>query len=194
MGKLLKYGTTIAFPAALIHRLTFERKDDEIWKLDKLILGVASLQYLAVASTSNTLVINRLRYLDWLVTTPMLLRKYWRLGQIHGWGKDFTPLAVSNTLMIIAGVLADLYPEQRDMYFFISFAFLIDVLRRLFELYYFLEEKGVKTFTLLAFFITLWPLYGLNFIVKDTQLQQDIYTILDFFAKIVFGYVFDQFL
>ena len=92
-------------------------KYDKILRVDIAILGIAFTQYAMtfIIEQSNVLqkdateFAQQLRYVDWLITTPLLLYSYWKLAQIEGWNGDFIWLLFADLIMMIFGIIAEFF-------------------------------------------------------------------------------------
>ena len=111
--------TTIFLFILLIKSLyeNINSKYDKILRVDIAILGIAFTQYAMtfIIEQSNILqkdateFAQQLRYVDWLITTPLLLYSYWKLAQIEGWNGDFIWLLFADLVMMIFGIAAEFF-------------------------------------------------------------------------------------
>lgn len=96
---------------------TVDSKYDAILRTDVAILGVAFTQYAMTFLIENSNVLSKdatefaqqLRYVDWLITTPLLLYSFWKLAQIEGWTGDFVWLLFADLVMMIFGIAAEFF-------------------------------------------------------------------------------------
>jgi sensory rhodopsin len=90
-------------------------KYDKILRVDLAILGIAFTQYAMTFIIENSNVLEKdatefaqqLRYVDWLITTPLLLYSYWKLAEIEGWNGEFIWLLFADLIMMGFGILAE---------------------------------------------------------------------------------------
>ena len=161
------------------------------------ILLIASIQYLITSGMKDIKKIQRLRYLDWILTTPLLLFTYWELARFEGWNGSYYNLLIPNILMIVFGYLAE-FPEvicnrlSRNILYIISTIFLIIVLYEIFRITSFLKENNYNTQNIEYFFYIGWTLYGLNFLNPNENLRQTGFNILDLFNKGIYSLYLDS--
>lgn len=199
LSKITGYGTfgTLGgtFAYRLINRKEFTSdKLQQIQRLEFLILGIATTQYGITLSMNDITKIQRWRYLDWLVTTPLLLKTFHLLAQEKGFEGSFLPALGANLIMITSGYLAEFArtPEQRFVYFVIGFAMLAIILYYVREWEQYLVEQGVDTKNLATFFYIGWTLYGLNFLVRNEQVRQIGFNVLDLFNKGIYSFALTE--
>jgi sensory rhodopsin len=92
-------------------------KYDKVLRVDLAILGIAFTQYAMTFIIEQSDVLQKdakefaqqLRYVDWLITTPLLLYSYWKLAQIEGWNGDFVWLLFADLVMMIFGIAAEFF-------------------------------------------------------------------------------------
>lgn len=175
---------------------------ETIRKLEIAILAVASGQYVI----SFNLPVRRLqswRYLDWLITTPMLLRVYFLLAKEKGFEGSFAPALTANIAMILAGYSSE-FPERfnknksisdanfKALTYGISTASLLIVFYYVNKWNKFLIDAGVDTGRLPLFFYFGWSAYALNFLSPDESVRQPIFNILDSINKGFFSLELDR--
>lgn len=208
--RLTYYATTGTLAGVLIKNLVTKRYGNE--NLDKIrnleigILSVATGQYL-ISYKMNDSRVQRWRYLDWIITTPMLLKTYHLLAVEKGYEGSFTPVLVANIIMITAGYFAE-YPELspvklgkynvldksqvRQYWYVISVGAMVTIFMYLAKWHNYLSDRGVDTKPLLYFFYIGWSLYGLNFLNPSESLRQHTFDILDLFNKGVYSLVLEK--
>eukprot|EP00127_Corallochytrium_limacisporum_P002876 Clim_evm55s142 gene=Clim_evmTU55s142 len=169
-----------------------------------LITGFASVAYMTMAfGFGGTHVGDRhflfARYLDWLVTTPLLLLDLGLLAGAHQ--NELIFLIGADIMMVVAGVLGGLYDNGLKWIFFvygcIFFGFII------MSLYTgiaknaerFGEDVKSKFATLANMTVVLWIAYpivwaaaeGANVVSVDVEVVA--YMVLDIIAKCGFGFI-----
>lgn len=164
-----------------------------IRKIEMIILAVASGQYVVSWSMSYNR-LQRWRYVDWIITTPLLLRTFHLLAVEKGFDKPFLPAFSWNMLMIWAGYLSE-FPNtkrpqtiSRHSLYILSTVAMIFIFREVKEWDDYLKSKGVDTGRLPYFFYLGWTAYGLNFLNPDEELRQTTFNILDFVNKGLYSF------
>ena len=92
-------------------------KYEKIIRIDIAILAVAFTQYAMTFIIENSNVLDsdaiefaqQLRYIDWLITTPLLLYSFWKLAEIEGYTGDFIWLLFADLAMMIFGIVAEFF-------------------------------------------------------------------------------------
>lgn len=135
------------------------------------------------------------RYVDWILTTPLLLGTFYLLAKEKGYQESFIPVFIANILMIIFGYLAE-YPEltgiNKWVWYGLSTLMLVYILVTVYQWDTFLLNQGVDTKNLSYFFYFGWSLYGLNFLSPDEELRQVNFNILDFINKVLYSYALTE--
>jgi bacteriorhodopsin len=110
-------------------------KYEVISKAEVAILGIALTQYALtfVLETSNVLqkdayeFAQQLRYVDWLITTPLLLYTYWKLAKVEGYqGADFVWLFFADMVMMIFGIFAEFFAPNKTISFVLFIIFFLN--------------------------------------------------------------------
>lgn len=144
------------------------------------------------------------RYIDWFITTPVMLISLMayldidkssavRLGTFLK--RDSTQIAVVvllNILMLGCGLLSELFPSKQLLWVFIGFIPFVAYFYYIWKEYLKKDKKDVHpVFTrnrIFWYFVGIWSLYGvaafLPYVQKNTALN-----ILDLFSKNAFGVV-----
>jgi bacteriorhodopsin len=161
-----------------------------IQKLEVGILTIASIQYLITINMDHYRT-QKWRYVDWILTTPLLLGTFYLLAKEKGYEESFLPVFIANILMIIFGYLAE-YPEltgiDKWIWYILSTLMLVYILWTVNQWDTFLSDQGVNTKNLAYFFYFGWTLYGINFLTPDEELRQVNFNILDFINKVLYSY------
>ena len=196
LSKITSYGT-FSFLAGvgivkLVRGREFQSENlENIRRLELAILATASGQYLVGFSISR----ERLQswmYLDWLITTPMLLRTLHLLAVEKGFEGSFAPALSANLAMISLGYAAQ-FPERfnksKDDQQFKWLMYSLSTASMLIIFYYvnkwnkFLISEGVDTGRLPGFFYYGWSVYAINFLNPDKELKQTTFNIMDAINK-----------
>lgn len=167
----------------------------QIRNLELGILGIASGQYAITLPMQSNKRIQRWRYADWIVTTPMLLKTFHLLAQEKGYQGGFELAFGANIVMIIAGYFAEFHPFNRDskngsiFWYVLGFVALIFVLIEVAKWDKHLKDNNVDTRNLPTFFYLGWVLYGLtslnHYVTQD--IRQTAFAVLDLFNKGIYS-------
>ncbi len=184
-----RYATLITFfllIILLINNDTNNSSTEEISTADKTLLMVAFLSYLGLSIRNDDL----FRYIDWIITTPLLLYTFWLLARQRGYNRSFVSIGVAAALMSALGLLASTnYNKQYIILFLVvSWLLLVYILYEVYLINNFLISQNLNTI-LPYFFYILWPLYGLVFFIKDLNTKYTLWNILDFLSKGVYTVV-----
>lgn len=172
---------------------------ETIRRIEIAILTIASGQYV-IALNMPVKRLQRWRYADWLITTPLLLRTFHLLAVEKGFTGPFAPALTANIAMISIGYLAE-FPEtvnrandqnfKRVMYAMSTASMLI-------IFYYvkqwddYLKAHGVDTGRLPWYFYIGWSVYAINFLNPNEELRQTIFNIMDSINKGVYAIELDR--
>ena len=129
--------------------------------------------------------ITELRYIDWSITTPLIL-----LAILLFYNPDgpvryeyFLALAVLDWGMLGAGYLGETGAISKWTGFGVGFAFLAGLLVLMYSCC--IDRSANHTvFWLFAF---IWSLYGVVYMIEDEETKNIGYNILDVLAKALFG-------
>ena len=172
----------------------FEYYVNQINTLEKYILAIATTQYIITFNMPNER-LQRWRYLDWILTTPLLLKTFHSLAESQGYTESFIPAFLANLVMILSGYFAEFLsdtPEMKNFWYIVGLIALVVVLYYVNRWDTFLTEQGVDTETLPVFFYLGWSLYGLNFQNPNEELRQTGFNILDLFNKGIYSLQLDR--
>jgi bacteriorhodopsin len=178
-GIALPAVTTFLFFGALFWELLLERGNTSLLRVTQLILLIAGVSYAFI--TLYPQYEQFFRYLDWFVTTPLLLYAF---VLATGQGENLFPLLVADFVMLFTGFLARYVYRSGSMHnllLIVSFA----------ALAYIVFETGRIATSLnsnirfLYLFFLLWILYGFVFFLDN---RNPVYTGLDIVAKIGFSF------
>jgi len=191
----------MALPACYFWMKTLGKADGGDKKYDvytTMICTIAALAYLAMATGYG--VYTRpfdgreflfARYIDWTLTTPLMLIDILGLG---GAGSDTTNLLIgADILMIVAGLIGALI-EGTEKYYFWGFGMLMFA-----PIIYFLNkfkgESGTTVNKIAMLTIIGWSAYPVVWVLAEGEgiingdTEAICYTILDFVCKSVFGFI-----
>ena len=162
----------------------------QIKNLERAILSIATSQYLITATMKDRQRIQRWRYFDWLITTPMLLKTFHSLAEEKGYEESFIPVLIFDIIMIYAGYYAEFVAksEKEKMIWYILGLISLAVI-----FYYVnrwdnhLKTQGIDTKQIPTFFYVGWSIYGANFLTPNSSLRQTGFSILDIFNKGIYS-------
>ena len=123
-------------------------------------------------------VIKSLRYLDWIVTTPILLLELCILSNIED-PYIIISILFLNFVTFVFGWLGEQNVLSRNSGCFLGF------LPFIFTFWLFLQYGDYSKY--IPFFITIWTLYGLTYLVPSPQIQDICYNGLDIASKGIFA-------
>jgi bacteriorhodopsin len=192
--------TTIAFGASFAREVL--KKDDkdesarikEIRWLERTIFGVATGVYGLNIGQADFKRVQKLRYLDWVITTPMLLKSLHLLAEEKGFQGSFAPALGCNLGMIVFGYLHEFEhsKQRRQLYLILGFIAFAGVLKYVYEWGTYLKSKGSKVDDLLKFFYIGWTMYGLNTLTPNEEIRQTVFNISDLFNKAIYSLVLED--
>ena len=176
-------------------------KYEVIAKSETAILGVAFTQYALTFVIENSNVLNKdatefaqqLRYIDWLITTPLLLYTYWKLAKVDGYqGADFVWLFFADMVMMIFGIFAEFFAPNKTI------SFVLFIIGSLGYAYIFYEVTNImeyfKTMNMTSrknlgyFFLIGWFVYPIGFYLPFEG-KNILYSIGDFINKGLYSIV-----
>lgn len=171
-----------------------DSKYSSIQKAEGAIFGIALTQYAItfVIENSNVLPVDSttfaqdLRYVDWIVTTPLLLYTYWKLADIEGFETELFFIILADIVMIVFGALAEIFATDRKtrlICFGIGTLGYVYILIQVIRIMSYFNDKNMpKHANLGYFFIFGWALYPIGFFLGD-EAKYSLYSIGDFINK-----------
>lgn len=173
---------------------TVDSKYDAILRTDVAILGVAFTQYAMTFLIENSNVLSKdatkfaqqLRYVDWLITTPLLLYSYWKLAQIEGWNGDFVWLLFADLVMMIFGIAAEFFnfsfKTKMILYTIGCLGYVYIFIEVLRIMNYFRENNMSDKANIGYFFLIGWWIYPVGFFLPFES-KFILYSFGDFINK-----------
>jgi sensory rhodopsin len=173
---------------------TVDSKYDAILRTDVAILGVAFTQYAMTFLIENSNVLSKdatefaqqLRYVDWLITTPLLLYSYWKLAQIEGWSGDFVWLLFADLVMMIFGIAAEFFnvsfKTKMILYTIGCLGYVYIFIEVLRIMNYFRNNNMSDKANLGYFFLIGWLIYPVGFFLPFES-KFTLYSFGDFINK-----------
>ena len=132
--------------------------------------------------------ISKVRYIDWMITTPMILLVlllFYNVKESAVDAKTFAAILTLNAGMLGSGYYGEegtLSKPQGSLLGFVFFAALI------YMIYSCCIPKG-SNLTVFAIFTVLWSLYGVNYMISNEETKNINYNALDVCSKALFGIV-----
>ena len=159
--------------------------------------------WLVYSISSKTMNITSIRYLDWSLTTPMMListilyfaysSQKEEFKDIEGnitlnsvIKKDYRIIflfCLTNFLMLFFGVLGELNVINRYVSFILSTFFFLITFKIIYDYYVKLDDINKPLFYII---FGIWSLYGVAFLF-NYQYRNSFYNILDIFSKNFYG-------
>jgi bacteriorhodopsin len=148
--------------------LSFQKK----YYIVALVNLIASFMFLQLIQNPSI----KIRYIDWILTTPLLL---YELSIIQNITDIHTQIIIqiSNLLMFFFGYLGEIYTKYRLLFCVLAFIPLCII----FYLLY------VPTF-FYFYFLVLWTAYGIVYLLPKKRSL--LYNLLDIFSKSIFGLLY----
>jgi bacteriorhodopsin len=131
--------------------------------------------------------ITELRYVDWMITTPLILLGvvlFYTMGHGPVNYKLFSSIVALNWAMLGSGYLGEIGKIEKETATALGFVFLI-ALGALIFLYCIPSGKSYAVFSIFA---VLWSMYGVAYMF-DEENKNIAYNVLDVMAKALFGVV-----
>lgn len=190
--------STIGLPTTLIYEISSDKyniNDEylEIRKLSKTILSIASIQYSLTYNINDINKIEIYRYIDWLFTTPLLLKMYFLYAKINGLNNDniYDRLFTFNIIMIITGYIYNI--TNNKIYQYISFSSFFVILYYIRFIENYLSSINIDSRNITIFFYVGWTIYGIASLFP-LNIKLNLYNISDFINKSIFSIVFNNFI
>jgi sensory rhodopsin len=176
---------------------TKDKKYESIVKAEVAIMAIASTQYALTFIIENSNVLEKdselfaqqLRYLDWLITTPLLLYTFWDLAHINGYGGDFLLLLLADIVMILCGIVAE-FTSNRNVaiiFYLIGMIAYGIIIWKVVDIMNFFKREGMYDERNLGwFFILGWLIYPIGFILSPEP-KYILFSIGDFINKGIYS-------
>ena len=199
-GSLIAQGITTLIGASGLF-IKLEDKDkilNTLLKLETVVQIVEATFYVLVTKYIKKLDLNaisKLRYVDWVLTTPMMLlstivyMKY-NTDNVKSLGEFFNnnknqviKIVLCNLGMLICGLLGEYGIIDKFIATIIGFGFFACVFNTIYKNY---TKQNKKNLGLFWFTTIIWSLYGVVYLLKN--LEKNIsYNVLDVVAKNFYG-------
>jgi sensory rhodopsin len=174
-----------------------DKKFESIVKAETAIISIAFTQYALTFIIENSNVLEKdselfaqqLRYLDWLITTPLLLYTFWKLANVYGYDSDFILLLFADIVMILAGIVAE-FTSNKTLaiisYLVGMVAYGIIIWKVVEIMNFFKKEERNDERNLGWFFILGWAIYPVAFILP-VEPKYILFSIGDFINKGIYS-------
>jgi sensory rhodopsin len=132
--------------------------------------------------------ISKIRYVDWMITTPMILLVlllFYNPKSASIDYKTFIAIVGLNAGMLASGYYGETGDLTRTQGSALGFAFFVALLGLIYNC---CIPKG-SNLAVFGLFSVIWTLYGLNYMIKDEETKNTFYNILDVISKALFGIV-----
>jgi bacteriorhodopsin len=138
-----------------------------------------------------------IRYLDWLLTTPLLLLSLVYYLDYINRNKAIDPAEklqwpqigaalLCNVLMLLAGFLGETKRIPKSAGLVAGFVAFFGIFKILYDSYV-ANDDNEQSKKLFAYFVVTWSLYGVFYMVPNPTIKNFGYNILDLLAKVGFG-------
>ena len=173
---------------------TENKKARHILNLETAVSLVASYVYsiftgMADKEDFSLKSVTAYRYMDWLITTPMLLlalllfTTYLNKDELHL--TRYLIVLFFNFGMLLFGYLGEIGKISRTLSLIVGSLFYIALI--LFIWFYYIHGKNILTQKIVFLvFIVVWALYGVAFTL-DEKTKNITYNFLDIISKVFFG-------
>jgi sensory rhodopsin len=180
-----------------------EKKYEMVEKAEMAILGIAFTQYVITFVIENSNVLEKdsidfaqnLRYIDWLITTPLLLFTYWKLANLEGWNGDFVWLLFADLAMMIFGIAAEFlnvsFKTKMILYTIGCLGYVYIFIEVLRIMNYFRDNNMSNKANLGYFFLIGWLIYPIGFFLPFES-KFILYSFGDFINKGLYSIALDN--
>ncbi len=132
--------------------------------------------------------ISKVRYVDWMITTPMILLVlllFYNPKSASVDYKTYSTIVAFNAGMLASGYYGETGALTRTQGSVIGFAFFAALL---YLIYSCCIPQG-SNLAVFGIFAVIWSLYGVNYMIEDEETKNIYYNILDVVSKALFGIV-----
>jgi bacteriorhodopsin len=170
-----------------------QQKYNSVAKAELAILAVAFTQYAMTFIIENSNVLDKdatefaqqLRYIDWLITTPLLLFTFWKLANVDGWNGDFVWLLFAVLAMMIFGIFAEFFTNKKLSIFLFSLGCLayVYIVIEVIRIMKFFNDNDQSNKSILGYFFLIgWLVYPIGFFLPFNA-KFILYSFGDFINK-----------
>lgn len=167
----------------------------QIFILEYIVQIVEAIMYVWLSfSVINSSTMVQRRYIDWFITTPIMLlttiiyMKYNTVVKtssltfnkiIIDEQKNIVTIFSYNALMLLCGLIAELYPSYSKILILLGFYFFYKVFNTIYNKY---VLNNIINTRLFIFITTIWGLYGVAALMS-VHIKNIFYNILDIISK-----------
>jgi bacteriorhodopsin len=168
-----------------------------ILNLETCISFVAGYYYgIFITKVQNTTIpinwndITKLRYLDWCITTPMMLITLCLVLGMHSkqkiYLKTITSIILLNYAMIGIGYFGEVYKEYQIFTMICGFIPFCIMFYVIYEKFYGKQKNILANKVIFFIYLLVWSLYGIVYLLPEIY-KNICYNILDLIAKCLVG-------
>lgn len=136
--------------------------------------------------------INKTRYIDWFITTPLMLLVLGLVLSFNDKKKfhilSYLLIVVLNYGMLGMGYMGEIGAVDKNFAMFISFGFFFALFGYIWMIFV-KDNRSWNNLAIYGVFFVLWTIYGLVYKLKD-DIKNAAYNVLDLFAKCLVGIFF----
>lgn len=136
--------------------------------------------------------INRTRYIDWFITTPLMLLVLGLVLSFNDKKKfhilSYVLIVVLNYGMLGAGYLGEIGRMDKTLAMLVSFGFFFALFGYIWMLFV-NDNRSINNLAIFGAVFVIWTIYGLVYMQKE-EMKNTAYNVLDLFAKCLLGIFF----
>lgn len=157
-----------------------------------IILMVATISYLLIQfNNDNYIIEEQIRYLDWIITTPLLLFTFWEYARVTTGCVSISSLIRLITLdliMIVLGYLGTfVFPQHKEAFYLLSFIVLFLLFEEISKIVNILRCNDIPYGFIPWLFFIPWILYGVFSYLPYSPTRSILLNLLDFISKGVYA-------
>lgn len=161
---------------SLVNLLLYVSQKKLLYLYSFLTTTIASFFYFLFFKMQSVPI--KYRYVDWIITTPILLLELCILSKIKN-SKIIVAIVLINFLTFALGWLGEIKYLNRYLSCFLAFI--------PFVVTFVIITKNAEWNYFIPFFIIIWTFYGLVYLIQNTLLKNTLYNGLDCVSKGVFS-------
>lgn len=161
---------------SLINLLLYVSQRKLLYLYSFLTTTIASFFYLLFFKMQSVPI--KYRYIDWILTTPILLLELCIISKIKN-SKIILAIVLINFLTFALGWVGETKYLNRYLSCFLAFI--------PFVVTFVIITKNAEWNNFIPFFIIIWTFYGLVYLIQNTLIKNTLYNALDCVSKGVFS-------
>lgn len=161
------------------------------------IITITAMSYYIIIYSKREEQIYKYRYMDWVITTPLLLYDLLLIMNINDYyttlefNKLVIEITILNTLMLLFGYLGEINKLSMTNSMVLGFIPFIYIFYRINNIYT-INNKNInivekEEYKIFLVFLFIWTLYGIVHVIPNRHIKDISYNILDLIAKGLFG-------